>query len=434
LLRHQIPIAILNACQSGQPVELEDDSVRDDASPPAAHTTTVADAASDVASERYVRWAASEASLGSRLVEAGVQLVLAMGYSVTVSAAERLMRTLYQQLFAGEVLPVAIQRARRELATYKERRAHYDQHISLEDWLLPMLFEHQTVRLNVRQFAPNEAQAFYKRQAELEEIANAYAPTYGFVGRDLDILALERRLLTKRNCLLVRGMGGAGKTTLLRHVGWWWRATGLVEQVCYFGYDERAWTAEQIVNRIAEQVMAKDEYTQAFLPMSFTAKQAQLASRLRSERHLLLLGNLESITGSELAIQHTLPATEQQALHQLVQALAGGQTLVLLGSRGGEAWLAPGTFADNVYDLPGLDPEAASLLAERILERAMPDADKRATYRRDPALRELLQLLDGFPLALEVVLANLAQRTPAEVLDALRQGNVTTMRVAVPPD
>ena len=33
---------------------------------------------------------------------------------------------------------------------------------------------------------------------------------------------------------------------------------------------------------------------------------------------------------------------------------------MLLGSRGGEEWLAQGTFAGNVYDLPGLDEEAAS--------------------------------------------------------------------------
>ncbi len=61
LIEHRIPIAILNACQSGKQV------------------------------------GASETSLGSRLMQAGVQLVLAMGYSVTVSAAELLMKTLYEQ-------------------------------------------------------------------------------------------------------------------------------------------------------------------------------------------------------------------------------------------------------------------------------------------------------------------------------------------------
>src|SRR6266700_4099850 len=79
LINHQIPISILNACQSGKQI------------------------------------GASETSLGSRLMQAGVQLVLAMGYSVTVSAAELLMKTLYSQLFANNDPPIAIRHARTEL-------------------------------------------------------------------------------------------------------------------------------------------------------------------------------------------------------------------------------------------------------------------------------------------------------------------------------
>jgi len=56
-------------------------------------------------------------------------------------------------------------------------------------------------------------------------------------------------------------------------------------------------------------------------------------------------------------------------------------------------------------NLPGLDPEAASTLAERILGR-----HQAVQYRDDPDLQRLLTLLDGYPLPLEVVLANLARR------------------------
>jgi len=66
LKRHRIPIAILNACQSGKQV------------------------------------GETETSLGSRLMAAGVQTALAMGYSVSVTAAERLMTHLYEQLLAGQ--------------------------------------------------------------------------------------------------------------------------------------------------------------------------------------------------------------------------------------------------------------------------------------------------------------------------------------------
>jgi len=225
------------------------------------------------------------------------------------------------------------------------------------------------VRLAVREFTPEEANAHFERQAR------RYQPpqvSYGFVGRDLDVLEIERRVLG-HNVLLVRGMGGAGKTTLLHHLGEWWQATGFVDQVFYFGYDERAWTRQQIMHAVAERLLSQAEYHGAFLPMGLDAQQALLAERLRATRRLLILDNLESITGAHLAIRNTLPPEERDALRGFLADLVGGKTFVLLGSRGGEEWLtdargrgggAPPLGAEHTYDLPGLDPEAASTLAE----------------------------------------------------------------------
>src|SRR5216683_6697870 len=381
LVTHQVPVAILNACQSGKQI------------------------------------GASETSLGSRLMQAGVQLVLAMGYSVTVSAAELLMQTLYQHLFAGEELSAAIRHARTELYNHKARQAYFEQQIDLEDWLLPVVYQNQPVQVQPREFTPGERAAWFERKAE-EQRYSPPEPHYGFVGRDLDILEIERRLLLKRNLLLVRGMGGAGKTTLLRHLGAWWHTTGFVERVFYFGYDEKAWTLEQIMMEMAQQLYGPQYYTN-FQPLSLAARQAMLAHELRSANHLLILDNLESITGAELAIQHTLPPDEQTRLRSFLADLAKGRTLVLLGSRGGEDWLAKGTFEDTVYELPGLDPEAASTLADRILEK-----HKATKYRQETDFQKLLKLLDGFPLALEVILANLAHQAPGEVLAALQAGDV----------
>ena len=207
LVKHHVPITILNACQSGKQV-----------------------------GER-------ETSLGSHLVQAGVQLVLAMGYSVTVSAAELLVTTLYQRLFAGDELTVAIRHARTELANDNERSAYFDQKIELEDWLLPVVYQNRPVTLQPREFTPDERSAWFERKAE-EKRYTPPDPTYGFVGRDLDILRIEKRLLTKRNILLVRGMGGAGKTTLLSHLAAWWHTTGFVRRVFSFGYDDKAWTLQ----------------------------------------------------------------------------------------------------------------------------------------------------------------------------------------------
>ncbi|MCA9872365.1 MAG: CHAT domain-containing protein, partial [Anaerolineales bacterium] len=393
LQSHQIPIAILNACQSGMQV------------------------------------GDSETSLGSRLMAAGVQTAVAMAYSVTVSAARRLMTHLYQHLLAGLPLPQAIRRARLELLNVKERRAAYNQTIELEDWLLPVVYQNQPVALPITDFASAaEEEAYLERQSRRYR---APKPTYGFVGRDVDILEMETRLLTRddgdpaaaghaANVLLLQGMGGAGKTTLLKHLMEWWQTTRLVARVFYFGYDEKAYTTGQILDGIARELYGMD-YGRLFSPLSDAAKQQKLAAALRSERHLLVLDNLESITGTALAIQHTLDAAEQDRLRDFVARLAGGQTLVLLGSRGTEEWLV-GSMGSPRYELPGLDPEAASALAQCILN-ALGLRDLPADPAHGSAFRQLLKLLDGYPLALEIVLANLARQTPADLLAAFSGGD-----------
>jgi len=214
-------------------------------------------------------------------------------------------------------------------------------------------------------------------------------------------------------------MGGAGKTTLLQHLGWWWQTTSFVEQVFYFGYDERAWSLSQILHAIARQLLDEVQYIRDFQPLPPAAQQAMLCKQLRAKRHLLILDNLESITGAHMAIQHTLSQEEQVALHRFLVDLAGGRCIVLLGSRSAEEWLAKETFRENAHGLGGLDREAASMLVDRILEKY------RVTgYRKERDLQHLIKLLDGFPLALEVVLANLARQTPTEVLVALQAGDV----------
>ena len=385
LITHQVPIAVLNACQSGKQV------------------------------------GATETSLGSRVMQAGMQLVLAMGYSVTVSAAELMMSTLYAQLFAGNALSAAIRTARLELHNRKGRRVYFNQMIDLEDWMLPVVYQNRELRLTVRDFTPEEQTDYYMRQAVSYRPPE---PTYGFVGRDLDILQIEKRLL-KRNLLLVQGMGGAGKTTLLHHLGFWWQTTRFVDQVFYFGYDEQAWTRQHIMDDIAQRMFSIDIGRWRAMPLD--AQQAMLAERLRAHRHLLILDNLESITGANLAIQNTLPPEEQTALRGFLADLSDGKTLVLLGSRGGEEWLMEGGQTsnpplrkDDVYELPGLDQEAASTLSDRILER-----HSTTKYRSDQNFQRLLKLLDGYPLPLEVVLANLVHQTPAEVLEALQAGDVS---------
>jgi CHAT domain len=211
LREYQIPIAILNACQSGQ------------------------------------QGGDTETSLASRFVQAGRQTVLAMGYSVTVSAAALMMPTLYRSSLQHKNLLAAFGEARAALHHEKTRRASFNQEIRLDDWLLPVVYQPQG---DVPTTRPLREMRFAEQAAWLAGGVDRYQapePPYGFVGRDVDILQIETRVLStsegkRRNLLLVQGMGGAGKTTLVHHLGWWWQSTGLVDEIFHVGDDEKAHT------------------------------------------------------------------------------------------------------------------------------------------------------------------------------------------------
>ncbi len=174
---------------------------------------------------------------------AGVQTVLAMGYTVTVSAAELMMQTLYGRLFAGSDL------------TGRDPGGAAG---AAQPQGPPRLFQPGggSGRLDAAgglpepRRAPGRAGVHARRG---QRALRAPGPPLPAAPGELWLRGPRPRCAGDRatccwrhNVLLVRGMGGAGKTTLLHHLGEWWQATGFVDQVFYFGYDERAWTCQQI--------------------------------------------------------------------------------------------------------------------------------------------------------------------------------------------
>ncbi|WP_254449364.1 CHAT domain-containing protein, partial [Anabaena sp. UHCC 0253] len=387
-----IPVCILNACQSGKQVKPDLQNNADENS--------------------------RETSLGNRLMSAGMQMVVAMGYSVTVTAARLMMEHLYKQLFANKPITEAIRLSRRELFNDKERKAYFNKLIKLEDWLLPVVYYNQSVNFNLRQFTPEEEEKYF------ETVGSEYRfalPIYGFVGRDLEILKIEKALL-KHNVLLLQGMGGTGKTTLLNYLREWWQKTNFVKNTFYFGYDEKAWTLDQILFFIGQQIYEKYEFARTQV-MSQRAQIEKLVAKLRAENYAVILDNLESVIGQQLAIQNTLPETERNQIRDFIGRLVGGKTLVVLGSRSREEWLQQQTFKFNLYELQGLDQEARTELAEKILETNIPP-HKIEKIRQDGDFQKLMKLLAGYPLAMEVVLANLQKQTPQEILQGLQAADV----------
>ena len=217
----------------------------------------------------------------------------------------------------------ALHAARQALHDDPARQAYFDQQLDLQDWVLPVGFSQQPVPLRLRPMDEAEQARFFQRQAD---IGDEPATEYGFVGRDLDIQAVERRLLAApdSNELLVQGMAGAGKSTLLAHLAWWWQRTSLVEQVFRFSWEDRAWTAAQIIREIRARLLGPVEQARADT-MPAAAQLEQAAELLRATRHLLILDNAESITATPAAIPHALDPGEQAQIRTLLARLRGGR-------------------------------------------------------------------------------------------------------------
>jgi hypothetical protein len=405
-----IPVCLLNACQSGKQIksplfasgeggDLDNEKSRS----PLQNGGT--------GTEDY-----RETSLGSQLIAAGMQMVVAMGYTVMVDAAKLMMQQVYAHLFDDNDISEAIRLGRLELFNDKKRKAYFNKHIDLEDWLLPVVYSNQAVKFNLREFTPQEEEEFWQTEGERYRFTS---PEYGFFGRDLEILKIEKSLL-RHNILLLQGMGGTGKTTLLKYLRQWWQRTCFAKDIFYFGYDEKAWNLEQIILEIGNKIYDRFDNFHRMLP---EAKKQKLLKTLRAESYILILDNLESVTGQPLAIQNTLPETERNQIKDFLTRLVGGRTRVILGSRSREDWLQATTFKNNIYELQGLDKEARSDLAQAILQRHV--TEKRIpAIRQDEDFQKLMKLLAGYPLAMEVVLANLKNQSPKEILSALQSADV----------
>ena len=382
LAKHGVSVAILNACQSAMQT-------------------------------------ASEVGLAQCLAESGVPIAVGMAYSVTVTAVVRAVPLLYRLIIDGKQLDAAVHAVRRDLFEHREREVYFGQKVDLQDWVLPVMFGQHMSQIRLREMVGDETIRLRKRTAEL---SGEPTTEYGFLGRDLDIQSIERLLLAHRNNngLLVQGMAGAGKSTLLTHLAWWWQRTGLVERVFRFSYEDRSWTHNQIIREIRSALLTQAEQALAdTLPDA--AQSEQIAQQLRAARHLLILDNTESITGSPAVVSHALNLDEQQGIKRLLAQLSGGRTLVLIGSRESELWLTSDGSGVAVYPLTGLDQQAASVLVERILNR-----HDVTHYLEDPpereALEDLIALLGGYPLSLTVVLPVLAVTPPSVVLADLKAG------------
>jgi len=373
----RVPIFILNACKSGQAGE-----------------------------EAF-------SSVAGQLVKLGAKGVVAMAYSVYAIGAKHFMGRLYGQLARGEDIASAVAAGRKSMSIDKQRPSPKGL-LPLQDWLVPVLYQQEPYtpfrpKTTTPSFADLMGEADNSSVIASELLVDLPdVSAYGFIGRDYDILCLERAF-RKNHVVLLQGMGGVGKTELVKGFAQWLADTQGRKGGVFFTSFERGAGLSQVVNQIGRKLGGEK-----FASLSPERQQAVVRQHLQTNSCLLIWDNFEPVNGFPQGNQPLLPAAERDSLKQFLKELRGGQSWVLITSRREENWLDCGYALRSLKGL--VQPDAEELAAEILREAGVKREKLPAEYL------ELLKLLGGHPLSLRVVLRHLKTQTPVQLIEALRRG------------
>ena len=375
---HKIPIVVLNACRSGMVDEDAEDAF---------------------------------VSVACALLKAGIRSVVAMSYSLYVTAAQEFLPAFYQRLFESGSTTEAVRFGRKRLMSHSKRlciRGRYD----LEDWLVPVLYRAADCHLK---FATSE-ESKGKTNRPTHSVLSDFDNPYGCIGRDAVVLELERALRRQPAGVLLYGLAGVGKTTLTRGFIHWLIATDGIDaqDVFWFSFGDDIRSADFIINSIGQQSFGPDFISRFDQLERFEA----VIKHLQERKCIVVWDDFECVRGiSGTSISPTLDSNDQTTLKLILKRLRDSSSKVLINSRREECWL--GTANAYSIGLEGLKGEELWHYIEVIVDDLTITAN-----RADRDFGRLVDLLNGHPLAVRVVLPELERKTLRELITVIESGTL----------
>lgn len=246
-----------------------------------------------------------EASVAGRLLQSGVESVVAMSHSVLVETARRFTAAFYPALAEGARVGAAMLAGQRELARHRQRGWGWEPRgdepgkmqrmpLELHDWFVPVLYQDgaDPVLLPVPPHGDRVRLELEKDRALATGNLPA-PPPHSFVGRSRLLLAAERLMLEAgKNYVVLRGEGGEGKTTLAAELARWLVATRRASHAAFA-------SVENLPAEAVRAVLAQwgTQLVPDFAARADTVEHAldALAAALRTRSVVLVLDNMESI-------------------------------------------------------------------------------------------------------------------------------------------
>jgi hypothetical protein len=253
-------------------------------------------------------------SVAGQLVKLGAKGVVAMAYSVYAEAAKHFIGEVYRSLVGGESVAAAVAAGRRKLMASSGRPSAKGM-LSLQDWLVPVLYQ----QVPYTPFVPRFGDELAVEEGSWEDGLVNYPDdlTGRFVGRDYDLLRLERGL-RRSGVVLLQAIGGMGKTSLACELGRWWLQTKGCERVFFSSFAQGA-TVVQVVGLVSRSI-----FGDRFLPWSIEQQYKEVVRYLKAHGCLLIWDNFEPVNGFPAGNPALLSAAELVALRKFLVDLRGG--------------------------------------------------------------------------------------------------------------
>jgi len=357
-----VPVVVLNACQSAKhsPTEVE-----------------------------------PIASVAAALVAGGVESVLAMSHSVSVTAARIFFGGFYRALAQRAPIDEAARAGRQALAKDEVRSSKLGP-TALKDWLIPVVYQRPRPRDVDARATPDREGTPQPVRSATEAMGSSRhpAPTLeeAALGQDANVLALERALQLEPPAVLVHGLAGSGKTTLVTEFVAWNRRTSGLKKPCLWFDLHGEFDVTSALQAVAVALLGHEtDHSDIDQTLS------RLVTYLRREPQLIVLDGIFSTP----AFGEVSPSSiaQRALLEQLLARLQGGRSKLLLTGRDHHVWLSP-RLCTRLCVAP-LDPANSVALAERVLAR------RNAPHALD--LREIttsVRALRGNPGTIAVVVAS----------------------------
>lgn len=367
--KYNVPIFILNACESAT----EDDNL-------------------------------TSSSVASQLLECGVNSVIAMSGLAHKTMTVIFIEELYLNIANGKTIADSFTISKKKLFQHRQRESSTG-YLDINDWMIPTLFQQDNVFSTL-------GKVYYPltyKNPDGSYNTKVHLGTKDLVGRDLDILRLERAILDRHSpWILLNGAFGVGKTELANWFANWFLITNGCSDGVFF-------TTFKITDSFTSQITDSLKFVNNHNNGSDEKLFDNIIDFLRAKNCLLVWDNLDIIETYFSSCNKIEIEKDMNKLSKFLKMLKGGKTRVILVTRkNNESWL---DIAYQNIKISSLNYDYTIELSKKTLNQY---DNNFLQYNYDYELYSFFYLLNGHPSSIPIILQQLDNKSPEQLVLGLR--------------